>query len=249
MKLGLKALRFSANVAMEGIEPVKAGKKSSEISSWAITLNLMFSLGFFIFLYKFVPLYLVTSLQKWVPELSGRIAFNAADGVIRMLIFIAFLFSVSRMKDIRRVFQYHGAEHKVVFNFESGQPVTVENAQRFTTFHPRCGTSFLLVVMIVSMIVYTFIPFDSFVMKFVSRIVLLPVISRPLAATHHHQAAVGRPGRRCHTGSRWRDGARAPAGRGTGDRVNSHAIRRQTRPTRRALRRYYPAACRPCCHQ
>jgi uncharacterized protein YqhQ len=177
MKLGLKALRFSANVAMEGIEPVKAGKKSSEISSWAITLNLMFSLGFFIFLYKFVPLYLVTSLQKWVPELSGRIAFNAADGVIRMLIFIAFLFSVSRMKDIRRVFQYHGAEHKVVFNFESGQPVTVENAQRFTTFHPRCGTSFLLVVMIVSMIVYTFIPFDSFVMKFVSRIVLLPVIT------------------------------------------------------------------------
>jgi uncharacterized protein YqhQ len=177
MKLGLKALRFSANVAMEAAEPDKAGKTPSEISSWAITLNLIFSLGFFIFLYKFVPLYLVTTLQKWVPELSGRIAFNAADGVIRMLIFLAFLYSVSRMKDIRRVFQYHGAEHKVVFNFESGEPVTVENAQRFTTFHPRCGTSFLLVVMIVSMVVYTFIPFDGFAMKFVSRIVLLPLIA------------------------------------------------------------------------
>ena len=180
MKLGLKALKFSANVAMEGLEPdkpVKEGKKPGEVSSLAITANLIFSLCFFIFLYKFVPLYLVTTLQKWVPELSGRIAFNAADGVIRLLIFLAFLYSVSRMKDIRRVFEYHGAEHKVVFNFESGQPVTVENAQRFTTFHPRCGTSFLLVVMIVSMVVYTFIPFDGFLGKFLSRIVLLPVIA------------------------------------------------------------------------
>ncbi len=81
------------------------------------------------------------------------------------------------MKDIRRVFEYHGAEHKVVFNFESGKPVTVENAQAFTTFHPRCGTSFLLVVMVISMVVYTLIPFDGFGMKLLSRIVLLPVIT------------------------------------------------------------------------
>ena len=66
------------------------------------------------------------------------------------------------MKDIRRVFEYHGAEHKVVFNFESGKPVTVENAQKFTTFHPRCGTSFLFVVIIVSIVFYTLIPFDGF---------------------------------------------------------------------------------------
>jgi uncharacterized protein YqhQ len=189
MKLGLKALRFSANVAMEAIEAEKAakegrpveapkeGKKKGESSNLAITANLIFSLCFFIFLYKFVPLYAVTALQKWAPALEGRIAFNAADGVIRLLIFLAFLYSVSRMQDIRRVFEYHGAEHKVVFNFESGQPVTVENAQRFTTFHPRCGTSFLLVVMIVSMVVYTFIPFDTFLMRFVSRIALLPVIA------------------------------------------------------------------------
>ena len=177
MKLGFKALRFSANVAMEDLEPAKAGKKPSEMSSWAITVNLIFSLAFFIFMYKFVPLYAVTALQKWYPALGGRIAFNVADGVIRMVIFLGFLFAISQMKDIRRVFQYHGAEHKVVFNFESGEPVTVPNAQRFVTFHPRCGTSFLLVVMIVSMVVYTFIPFDSFLMKFVSRIVLLPVIA------------------------------------------------------------------------
>jgi len=81
------------------------------------------------------------------------------------------------MKDIRRVFEYHGAEHKVVFNFESGKPVNVENTQSFVTFHPRCGTSFLLVVMVISMIVYTFIPFDSFALKLISRVVLLPVIT------------------------------------------------------------------------
>jgi uncharacterized protein YqhQ len=80
-------------------------------------------------------------------------------------------------QEIKRVFKYHGAEHKVVFNFESGRPVTIENAQRFTTYHPRCGTSFLMVVMVVSMVVYTLVPFDSFALKLISRVVLLPVIA------------------------------------------------------------------------
>ena len=174
MALGLKALKFSANTALDA-DSQKTQTK--EISNWAISLNLIFSLGFFIFLYKFVPLYAVTALEKWYPALQGRIAFNAADGLIRIAIFLAFLFTVSRLKDIHRVFEYHGAEHKVVFNFESGKPVNIENAQSFTTFHPRCGTSFLLVVMIVSMVVYTLIPFDGFGMKLLSRVVLLPFIA------------------------------------------------------------------------
>ena len=174
MSLGLRALRFSANVAMSS---AGAGAPAREISNWALTLNMLFSLGFFIFLYKFVPLYAVTALQKTFPVLGGRIAFNATDGLIRMAIFLAFLYLVSRMRDIRRVFEYHGAEHKVVFNYESGQPVTVSNAQKFSTFHPRCGTSFLLVVMIVSIAVYTLIPFDGFAAKFLSRVALLPLIA------------------------------------------------------------------------
>ena len=133
-----------------------------------MTANLVFSLGFFIFLYKFVPLFLATRLGKAVPALSGRFATNMTDGVIRMAIFLAFLFLISRMKEIRRVFEYHGAEHKVVFNFESRQPLTVDNAQKFVTFHPRCGTSFLLVVMVISMIVYALLPFDSFLAKFLA---------------------------------------------------------------------------------
>jgi len=175
MSLGIKALRFSANASLSEEDAAKA--KPEEVSSWMLTLNLVFSFAFFVFLYKFVPLYLVTQLGKWYPALQGRIAFNAADGVIRMAIFVGFLLLISRWKDIRRVFEYHGAEHKVVFNYEAGTPVNVENAQQFTTFHPRCGTSFLLVVMLVSMVVYTLIPFDGFAMKLLSRVVLLPVIA------------------------------------------------------------------------
>ena len=175
MTLGYRALKFSANAALDdGTE--KDGQKL-EVSSWLMTANLVFSLGFFIFLYKFVPLFLATSLGHAVPSLSGRFATNMTDGVIRITIFLAFLFLISRMKEIRRVFEYHGAEHKVVFNFESRQPLSVDNAQKFVTFHPRCGTSFLLVVMIISMCVYTLIPFDSFAMKLLSRVVLLPVIT------------------------------------------------------------------------
>jgi uncharacterized protein YqhQ len=171
--LGIKALNFSANAALEE----QGEGKKKELSPWLMGLNLAFSFAFFIVLYKLVPLYLTTLLEKWFPVVHGRIAFNLTDGVIRMLIFLTFLYGISRWKDIRRVFEYHGAEHKVVFNYESGMPVTVENARPFTTFHPRCGTSFLLVVMVISIGVYALIPFDGFLMKFVSRVALLPLIA------------------------------------------------------------------------
>jgi uncharacterized protein YqhQ len=174
MSLGIKALRFSSNTALDD---GKTEAKPKEISSSAMALQILLSFAFFIFLYKFVPLYLATWLGKAYPAVNGRLAFNAVDGVIRLAIFLGFLFLMSRSKDIRRVFEYHGAEHKVVFNFESGKPVTVENAQTFKTFHPRCGTSFLLVVMVISMIVYTLIPFQGFGMKLLCRILLLPVIT------------------------------------------------------------------------
>jgi uncharacterized protein YqhQ len=175
MSLGIKALRFSANASLSEQDAAKA--QPEEVSSWMLTLNLFFSFAFFVFLYKFVPLYLVTALGKWYPALKGRIAFNATDGLIRMAIFVGFLLLISRWKDIRRVFEYHGAEHKVVFNYEAGTPVNVENSQAFSTYHPRCGTSFLLVVMLVSIAFYTLIPFDGFAMKLLSRVVLLPVIA------------------------------------------------------------------------
>jgi uncharacterized protein YqhQ len=174
MSLGVRALRFSANASMP---PSKPGQKPVEISSWMLTLNVIFSLAFFIFLYKFVPLWLVTALGKYYPSFNGHFTFNLVDGLLRLAIFLVFLFLVSRWSEIRRVFEYHGAEHRVVFNFESGQPVSVENARAFPTFHPRCGTSFLLVVMVISLAVYTLIPFDGFAARFAWRLLLLPVIA------------------------------------------------------------------------
>jgi uncharacterized protein YqhQ len=177
MKLGLKALNFSTNALLE--DPKYGGdasKPPKELPAWALAGPLLFSLAFFIFMYKFVPLLAVTKLAGFYPVLAGRAAGTLADGVIRIVILVGFLAVVSRMKDMRRMFEYHGAEHKVVFNFESGQPVTVENAQRFTTFHPRCGTSFLIVMMILAIPIYALIPFDSFLLKLASRVVLIPLI-------------------------------------------------------------------------
>ncbi len=176
MSLGVKALRFSANAALDDGKAGPTGQKQ-ELSSRMLALNLVLSLAFFIFLYKLVPLYLATALGRWLPWFQGRIPFNMADGVIRMAIFVGFLLLISRSKEIHRVFEYHGAEHRVVFNFESGRPVTVANAQGFSTLHPRCGTSFLLVVMLVSIAIYTLLPFDSFLMRFAGRVALLPLIA------------------------------------------------------------------------
>jgi uncharacterized protein YqhQ len=173
--LGMKALQFSANVSLE--EEGKPKEDQAKISGWAMTVQMIFSFAFFAFMYKYVPLQLTDLLKSQYPVLDNRILYNGVDGIIRIAIFLTFLFVLSRFKDINRVFQFHGAEHKVVFNFEARTPVTVENAQRFVTWHPRCGTSFLLVVMLVSMIVYMFLPFDTFVQKLVSRIVLIPVIA------------------------------------------------------------------------
>jgi uncharacterized protein YqhQ len=179
LKLGGRALKFSAEAALDqpNQEGSAAKEPPKEVPSWVVAGPIVVSLAFFIFMYKFVPLFLVTKLEKVYPMLEGRVAFNLADGLIRMVILLTLLYVLSRLKDIRRVFEYHGAEHKVVFNFESGQPLTVENAQRFTTFHPRCGTSFLFVVFLLAIPVYTLIPYTDFVSKLVLRVLLMPVIA------------------------------------------------------------------------
>jgi uncharacterized protein YqhQ len=178
MSLGMKALKFSADVAIED-EPQKqpadaAPKKSKEVPTWAMTLNILFSLGMFIVLNKLIPLSVATWLKSLYPSVFGHLAlFNLADGMVRMLIFLVLMYALSLSKEFHRIFEYHGAEHKVVFNFESGKPVNVENAQQFTTYHPRCGTSFLFVVILVSVVFYMFIPFAAFLPKLLSRIALL----------------------------------------------------------------------------
>lgn len=176
MWLGMRALKFSADCALESGDLKKANAPKKESGSPAMIMQLLFSLVFMIALYKFVPLVLATQIGHHVHALDSRLAINLMDGTLRIAIFLGFMVLLSRMPDMHRVFQYHGAEHKVVFNFESGKPVNVTNAQTFVTWHPRCGTSFLVVVLIIAMAVYAFLPIDNFWLKFVARIALLPVI-------------------------------------------------------------------------
>ncbi len=176
MWLGMKALKFSADTAMEALTGKKGAVKEKESGKGAMLLQLLFSLAFMIGLYKLLPLYLATQLGHHFSVVSSRLSVNLMDGALRIGIFLGFMYFLSRMNEMHRVFEYHGAEHKVVFNFESGKPVSIGNAQSFVTWHPRCGTSFLMVVLIISMAVYAFLPIDSFWLKFVARIALLPLI-------------------------------------------------------------------------
>jgi uncharacterized protein YqhQ len=179
MKLGYKAMRYSTNVALDEAQPgVNQGEKV-QISGWLSTLNLILSVGFFIGFYKFLPLVAAHAIQRKAH--FGTVTLNLVDGGIRMLLFLGFLYARSRMKDIRRIFEYHGAEHKTVFAFEtdgqSGEPISVERAQQFVTWHPRCGTSFLMTVMIISLGVYAIFPATHFVTQFGIRLLLLPLIA------------------------------------------------------------------------
>jgi uncharacterized protein YqhQ len=173
--LGAKATKFSFNTAL-GPELSQDGQSSSEITSNMLTLGFVVALAVFIVLYKLVPLYLATQLGSHVHALSSRFAVNMADGLIRIGILLGYLFVLSRPKDMRRIFEYHGAEHKAVFNFESGKPLSIENTQQFTTFHPRCGTCFLFVMLVIAMFVYALLPVDGFIAKLLLRIALLPLV-------------------------------------------------------------------------
>lgn len=200
MTLGYRALRFSANVAIEELmdedahvetaasavppkrsesEPSesKSAEKAATISTWLAAVNIVISIAFFIFMYKYIPLLAATELKKYDPALGGRIIFNLIDGVIRLGLFLLFIWGVSLWKDIRRVYEYHGAEHKTVFAFENGDPLTTPAVQKYSTFHPRCGTSFLMTVMLISIAFYMLIPYTTFWARFAARIVLLPVIA------------------------------------------------------------------------
>ncbi len=178
MVLGFRALRYSADVALDAIPKDEAEvTKKTEISGWVAALNIIISVGFFIFLYKFIPLVAATKLKNVYPVFSNQVLFNVVDGVIRIALFLLFIWGVSLMPDIRRVYQYHGAEHKTVFAFESNDPLDARHVQGYSTFHPRCGTSFLMTVMIISILVYMLFPVHGFAAKFLLRIALLPVIA------------------------------------------------------------------------
>ena len=176
MMLGFKALRYSADVALED-EKTASGEKL-EMNGWVAAFNIALSLGFFIFMYKFLPFAAARTLRHhFSPGTANSALFALVEGIIRLAIFISFIWLTSRWSDIRRVYQYHGAEHKTVFAFEGRDPLSPASVQRYSTYHPRCGTSFLMTVMIISIGVYALVPVHGFWVGFASRILLLPLIA------------------------------------------------------------------------
>ena len=172
--LGIRALNFSANEAIESVE----GKKE-EISPLAMAGTLIVAVAFSLGIFLALPL-LITSLlgEHFGAVGTNSVLFNLTDGVLRMALFLGYVSGISFMKDIRRVFEYHGAEHKAIAAYEAGVPLTVENARPYSRIHPRCGTSFLLAVIALSILLFSLIPGAwPLWAKGLARIVLLPVIA------------------------------------------------------------------------
>lgn len=175
--IGISALNFSANEAMT--EEEKEGEDNGgELSSWAMAGTMVIAFGFGISLFFVLPLYATKLLTQFSIISDNNIVFNLVDGVIRVIVFVIYIWAISRMKDIQRVFQYHGAEHKTIYACEAGEDLTIDNVRRYSRQHPRCGTSFLLIVMLVSIAVFSLIPkLWPFYLKAFSRIFLLPLIA------------------------------------------------------------------------
>lgn len=163
--IGIRSLGYSAQMA---------GEEEEQLSDRELAGTIVFAFVLAAVLFIAIP----TGAAKLFHSITEDPVFlNLMEGLLRLFIFIAYIVGISRMKDIQRVFQYHGAEHKTIACFEAGEALTVENAMKHTRFHKRCGTSFLLIVMLVSIFVFAFLGWPSLIERIVSRIVLLPVVA------------------------------------------------------------------------
>ena len=166
MMLGVKSLLFSANVALEE----ETGESVSQWYLWGmVALSLVFSVALFFML----PLF----LTRLIPLGESTFLFMLSEGLIRIGIFVLYLKLVSLLPDLKRVFAYHGAEHKAINAYEDGQPLEIDTARRYTRVHYRCGTSFLFVVLVIAVLVFSLVGMPGFWWLLLSRIVLVPVIA------------------------------------------------------------------------
>jgi len=164
--LGIKSLLYSANVSLE--------EEEAEISGWLVWLLLAVSLGLAVVLFFMAPLFLTKLLE---PYITSSLVFHLIEGFIRLAIFIAYLGLITLVPDIKRVFAYHGAEHKAVNAYEAGAPLEIEATRKYNTAHVRCGTSFLFVVLMIAIIVFALVGLPSLWLMVLSRILLIPVIA------------------------------------------------------------------------
>ncbi len=164
--LGYQSLTLSAEQALEGEE--------EELKGWELPLTLVISLAAGIGIFILLP----TVLMKFLKQgLEMPLLLNLAEGLLRMIIFLGYIVAISRWKEIRRVFEYHGAEHKVIACFEAGRPLTVDNVRDYSTLHRRCGTSFLLIVMVISILLFSFFGWPGIWQRILIRLLLLPLVA------------------------------------------------------------------------
>lgn len=162
---GMKSLSYSAQAA---------GEEEEQLSNSQMAMTMAFSVAMAVILFLAIP----TFGAKFIPGVADDpVRLNMVEGVLRLVIFLAYIWSISLTKDIRRVFEYHGAEHKTIWAYEKGFPLTVDNVKKQSRLHPRCGTNFLLIVMVVSIFVFAFLGWPSIVERILSRILLMPVVA------------------------------------------------------------------------
>jgi uncharacterized protein YqhQ len=168
--IGIRALNYSAQQALE--------EEEEEIGPWAMAGTIAAAFGLAVFLFLLLPLWATRLMETRFQWVAGQWGFNLVDGVLRLVVFFLYLAAITMAKDVRRIFQYHGAEHMTIYTMEAGEELTVENARKFSPMHPRCGTSFLLIVMVLSIIVFAQIP-QAWPLwgKALSRVILIPLIA------------------------------------------------------------------------
>ena len=166
LSLGIRALNLSAQLAFP--EDEQLGKTGS---FFTFAIAIVFAVGIFIL----APLYATNAFETL--RTGNAVLFNLVEGLIRLAVLFIYLVVISRMKDIRRVFRYHGAEHKVVYTYEADEELTVENARRHTRLHPRCGTAFLMTVFVIAILVFSLVGNPTLWLKTLSRLLLLPVVA------------------------------------------------------------------------
>ncbi len=182
MVVGIQILSYSAEFIEDGEEEEKPSKideflqkkLGDKLNDYIIGFSLFLAIIFGIGLFMVVPLWISRLFKTYIDQFWMR---NILEGIIRISIFVGYIALISRMKDIQRVFQYHGAEHKTINCYEHGQALTVDNVRKYTRLHKRCGTSFLLIVMVISILVFMMVEVDIVWMRFMSRIVLVPIIA------------------------------------------------------------------------
>ncbi len=177
MKIGYRCLMRSADISMpeeSGEKTEKEKKKDSFLMSMAMTIGAVLGVAISVGLFIWLPAQLFQLLTKLVPSFDNRILRAVFEGVFRLLLFVGYMAAMCLMKDMRRVFQYHGAEHKTIFCFEAGLPLTVENVRIQRRFHPRCGTSFMILMLLVGIIISMFIQVSNPLLRTLIKLALLP---------------------------------------------------------------------------